>query len=116
MSDVSKISPCALFASGVEWRALRRMAGAPGGGAGGADGQLSGDLAAVAADVVGRIALALELFEAEKGLAPRQRFRSAAMAMGLGVAMGVEAVGVFSGACGDDDAIRGGSGVGKLLA
>jgi hypothetical protein len=92
------------------------MAGAPCGGASRADGQFSGDLTAVAADVVGGIALAVQLFESEAGLARRQDFWTATMAMGLGVAVRVEAVGVLNGACGDDDAIRGGSGTGKLLA
>jgi hypothetical protein len=48
------------------------------------------------ASVVSGIALALKLFEVEEGLAPRQEFRSAAMAMGLGVAMRDEAVGVVT--------------------
>jgi hypothetical protein len=44
-----------LFALWVERRALWRMAGAPGGGAGRADGQLSGDLTAMAAGIIGRL-------------------------------------------------------------
>ena len=61
------------------------------------------------------IALAIQLFEPEADLAGRQDFWGAAMAMCLGVVVRVEAVGILSGACGDDDTIRWGSRVGKLL-
>jgi hypothetical protein len=97
-------------------RALRRMASAPGGDAGGADGQFFDDLIAVATTVVGGIRLAIHLFEAEADLTRRQNLWDAAVAMGLGVAVRIEAVGVFSGASNGDDAIRGGSRTGKLLA
>ena len=81
-----------------------------------ADSQLFRDLAAATANVVGGIMLAIQLFEAQPDLMRLENIRGAAMAMGLGVTVRVEAVGILSRASGDGNAIRRGSGAGKLLA